>query len=64
MAETELSILSRQCLNRRIPDQKILKKEVSAWEKERNQKCSTIFWRFTSENAKMKLNQLYPKFNA
>ena len=63
MAETELSILARQCLNRRMPDQKILKKEVKAWEEERNQKFSTIRWRFTTENARVKLSQLYPKFN-
>ena len=64
MAETELSILARQCLNRRIPDQKTLKKEVKAWEKKRNQKCLTIRWRFTTENARVKLSQLYPKFLA
>ncbi|MCK5492053.1 MAG: IS630 family transposase [Candidatus Omnitrophica bacterium] len=62
MAETELSILARQCLNRRIPDQATLKREVQAWEKERNQKCATICWRFTTEDARVKLNQLYPKF--
>ena len=63
MAETELSILNRQCLNRRISDQKTIKKEVNAWEKERNQECLTINWRFTSEKARIKLSQLYPKFN-
>ena len=62
MAETELSILARQCLNRRISDQVTLKKEVKAWEQERNQKCSTIRWRFTTEDARVKLSQLYPKF--
>ena len=62
MAETELSILARQCLNRRIQDQATLKREVQAWEKERNQKCSTIRWRFTTQDARVKLSQLYPKF--
>ena len=62
MAETELSILARQCLNRRIQDQATLKREVQAWEKERNQKCSTIRWRFTTQDARVKLGQLYPKF--
>ena len=62
MAETELSILARQCLNRRVPSQETLKREVQAWEKERNQKRSTICWRFTTDDARVKLNQLYPKF--
>jgi transposase len=64
MAETELSILARQCLNRRIPNQEVLRKEVLAWEKKRNLKCSTIRWRFTAEDARVKLSQLYPKFQA
>ena len=63
MAETELSILSRQCLAQRIPNQPSLKKEVSAWEKERNEKYSTIDWQFTTEDARIKLRRLYPTFN-
>jgi transposase len=63
MAEIEFSVLARQCLNRRIPDQETLKKEVLAWEKKRNKECSTIHWRFTTEKARVKLSQLYPKFN-
>jgi hypothetical protein len=47
MAEIELSVLNRQCLNRRIPDQDSLKLEISAWEEERNQKSSSVNWRFT-----------------
>ena len=61
MAEIELSILSRQCLNRRIPTQEIIKEEIAAWEKVRNQKKATVSWRFTTENARVKLNKLYPK---
>ena len=61
MAEIELSILSRQCLNRRIPNQEILKSEISAWEKTRNQEGATVDWRFTNDNARVKLNKLYPK---
>lgn len=63
MAETELSILSRQCLARRIPDQQTLKKEAAAWEKERNTNSSTIDWQFTTKNARIKLRRLYPTFN-
>ena len=47
MAEIELSILSRQCLNRRIPDQETLKAEVAAWETTRNQVQAKMDWRFT-----------------
>ena len=61
MAEIELSILSRQCLNSRIPTQEIIKEEIAAWEKVRNQEKATVSWRFTTENARVKLNKLYPK---
>ena len=62
MAETELSVLSRQCLSRRIPDQQTLRREVAAWEAERNAKGSTVDWRFTTEDARIKLRRLYPSF--
>ena len=62
MAEIELSVLGRQCLSRRIPNQKRLRREVSAWEKSRNAKKETIDWRFTTENARIKLKRLYPSF--
>ena len=55
MAEIELSILSRQCLNRRIPDQETLKAEVAAWETTRNQVQAKMDWRFTIEDARVKL---------
>ena len=61
MAEIELSILSRQCLNRRIPTQEIIKEEIAAWEKVRNQEKATVSWQFTTENARVKLSKLYPK---
>lgn len=64
MAETELSILSRQCLARRIPDRFHLQQEVGAWENERNKKYSTIDWQFTTQDARIKLRRLYPTFNA
>ena len=60
MAEIELSILSRQCLERRIPDQETLKAEVAAWEEERNNCQSRMEWRFTTEDARIKLKKLYP----
>ena len=60
MAEIELSHLGRQCLDRRIPDQEILMKEVRVWESERNQKCAKVDWQFTTEDARIKLRKLYP----
>lgn len=60
MAEIELSILSRQCLNRRIPDQETLRREVAAWEVQRNDCKTTMDWRFTTEDARIKLKRLYP----
>jgi hypothetical protein len=60
MAEIELSVLSRQCLDRRISDQETLKIEVKAWEENRNDKSETVGWRFTTEDARIKLRHLYP----
>ena len=60
MAEIELGILQRQCLDRRIPDQKTLKEEVKKWEQRRNQQKATINWRFTTKDARIKLKRLYP----
>jgi transposase len=62
MAEIELSILSRQCTKRRIPDKPTLTKEVAAWEKERNNLKVQINWQFKSDNARIKLKRLYPVF--
>jgi transposase len=61
MAEIELSVLARQCLDQRIPDQETLAEEVSAWEEERNAAESSIEWRFTSADARIKLKHLYPE---
>lgn len=60
MAETELGILSRQCLDRRIPDLETLRSEVAAWVAKRNSDQSKVTWRFTTENARIKLKTLYP----
>lgn len=64
MAEIEFSALSRQCLNRRIPDTAILKREVAAWVVERNTYRTTVDWRFTCEDARIKLMHLYPKIQS
>jgi len=62
VAETELSVLSKQCLDRRIPSKEELKKEIAAWEKERNQTASKVIWKFTTSDARVKLKHLYPVF--
>jgi len=60
MAEIELSALSQQCLDQRIPDQTTLAQEAAAWEAERNASGATVNWRFTTEDARIKLKRLYP----
>lgn len=60
MAEIELSALAKQCLDRRIPDQQALVDETAAWERARNQQAATVTWRFTTEDARIKLAKLYP----
>ena len=60
MAEIEFSVLRRQCLSRRIPDQETLKREVQAWQDRRNQQRATVNWRFTTQDARIKLKKLYP----
>lgn len=60
MAETELGILSRQCLDRRIPDQDFLTSEVAAWEASRNTAECKVIWQFTTADARVKLHRLYP----
>ena len=60
MAEAELSVLARQCLNRRIPDIETLEEHVVAWLQRRNKHHVKADWRFTTENARIKLKNLYP----
>jgi hypothetical protein len=60
MAEIELGILSKQCLDRRIPNRARLKREVAAWESQRNQSKAKIKWQFQTKDARIKLHQLYP----
>ncbi len=61
IAEIELSILSRQCLDRRIPDFLTLLTDVRAWENRRNAKRGKVDWRFTTADARIKLKRLYPQ---
>jgi len=61
VAEIELSVLSRQCLDRRMPKRSLIAQEIAAWEQRRNQDACTIDWRFTTADARIKLKHLYPK---
>jgi len=60
IAEIELSVLARQCLDRRVPDRSMLEREVAAWEAERNMASTGVDWRFTTSDARIKLKHLYP----
>lgn len=60
MAEIEIGVMVRQCLNRRIPDQDALKREIKAWQDQRNQRGIRVDWRFTTQDARVKLKSLYP----
>ncbi len=64
MAEIELSVLSRQCLDRRIGDEETLKREIKAYEDRRNQAQASIDWQFTSKAARIKLHRLYPAISS
>jgi len=64
MAEIELSILARQCLDRRIPEFAVLQQEVATWEEQRNHQQTWINWRFTTADARVKLYRLYPSIEA
>ena len=60
MAEIELNVLTGQCLNRRIDDVEIVRKEANAWQEHRNNKNAKVNWQFTNDNARIKLRRLYP----
>lgn len=62
VAEVELSVLARQCLDRRIGSAGELRAEVAAWVRERNADRSRVVWRFTTADARVKLRHLYPQF--
>ena len=60
MAEIELGVLARQCLDRRIPTREVLEQETGAWQKQRNRDAIRVDWRFTTQDAHIKLKSLYP----
>jgi len=64
MAEIELNVLTGQCLNRRIGDMEIIKNEVEAWQNSRNNLDKKIKWQFTTDDARIKLERLYPTIEA
>jgi hypothetical protein len=63
MAEIELSVLSRQCLDRRIPQKKMIEKQVRGWTSQRNMTRTPVNWRFTTKNARIRLRQIYRQSN-
>jgi hypothetical protein len=63
MAEIEIGVLNKQCLNRRIGDYATLRDEVAAWTERRNAERATIKWPFSAEDARKKLGRAYPKVN-
>ena len=64
IAEIELNVMTRQCLSRRIENIETLRKELSAWEMERNIAAAKVDWQFRTDDARIKLSSLYPKFTA
>ena len=64
VAEIELSVLVRQCLNRRLDSVKMLRREVAAWQDRRDQREAKVNWQFTAEDARIKLKRLYPTYEA
>ncbi len=60
MAEIELAVLAGQCLDRRLADRATLEREVAAWQAARNASGRGVDWRFTTEDARIKLKHLYP----
>lgn len=61
IAENELSALTRQCLDRRIPDRETLERETTAWYTQRNQSQKSVDWQFTTADARIRLKRLYPQ---
>jgi hypothetical protein len=64
IAEIELSVLTRQCLDRRIPTILSLNQELSSWEMCRNENQKSVDWQFTTHTARIKLKRLYPQFKS
>ncbi len=64
MAEIEINVMVRQCLNRRIADIETVRREVAGWQVHRDQLNAKINWHFTTETARIKLKRLYPTFDS
>lgn len=64
IAEIELNAMTRQCLDRRINNLEELTRELAAWESQRNMDCKIVNWQFTTEDARIKLKSLYPRFDS
>ncbi len=64
IAEIEINVLSGQCLKKRIPSKEMMVQQVSAWVVDRNKKFKKVNWQFTTKNARIKLQKLYPSFIA
>ena len=64
MAEIEIGAMARQCLNRRIPDRDSLIREVGAWQEQRNRESVRVDWRFTTDDARIRLKSLYPSIQS
>ena len=60
LAESELGVLTKQCLDRRIPDKQTLIEEIAAWQHDRNKCYNKADWQFSTKNARVKLKHLYP----
>ena len=63
MAEIALSVLAKQCVARRLEEQRCVAEEVSAWETQRNEQAAKVRWRFTVSDARVKLNKIYPSIS-
>lgn len=64
MAEIEIGVMTRQCIDRRIESQETLRKEIDAWQNQRNKEKIQVDWRFTTEDARIKLKSLYPSIQS
>jgi len=64
MAEIEIGVMVRQCIDRRIEDQETLRREIDAWQKQRNEEKHQVNWRFTTKDARIKLKSLYPSIQS
>ena len=64
MAEIEIGVMTRQCIDRRIESQETLRNEIDAWQNQRNKEKVQVNWRFTTEDARIKLKLLYPSIQS